>query len=150
MKNVIEFFKDLLNPISLSPQKTKPYKIPECSLCKGIGMRIHENADFREKEVWCDCRKENSNFPGKGWYITGDTPEAYYVIEHTGELPNPENIFEPKLVVYFNDGYYEGVDIYKKRKEVWGAEIYWYPTTSCHIEDLYSSLQEKIKLKLNK
>jgi hypothetical protein len=113
-------------------------------------MRIHENAEFREKEVWCECRNENGKYPGNKWYITGDTPEAYHVIEHTGELPNHEGIFEPKLVVYFNDGWYEGVDIYKKRKGDWSGDIDWYRTTSCHIKDLYPSLQEKIKSKLNK
>lgn len=150
MINIIEFFKGLKKK-SPPSSPTKP-KIPQCSVCKGIGMRIHENAEFRDKEVWCECRKVDGKYPGNGWYITGDTPEAYHVIEHMGKLPNHEDIFEPKLLVYFDDGYYEGVDIYKKRKGDWGGEIDWYPSFPCNIEDLYPSLREKLlkKLKLNK
>lgn len=143
MIGIIKFFKELITPYQ--PIKPIRYKTPECSLCKGIGVRVHENTEFRDKDVWCGCRRVDGKYPEGNWYITGDTPEAYHIIKHGDEFPKIRDTFEPKLAVYINDGYYEGVDIYKKHKGTWGGEIDWYPNGSYRFSHLYPSLQEKIK-----
>ena len=65
---ILNYFKNVynvkkhINPIIVEPKKV-------CNICYGVGLVDHEDAEFRTRKHWCQCKKPKEiNESNRFWW----------------------------------------------------------------------------------
>ena len=130
---IFNIFKKVTNVEKPINNITKQPKVL-CDICYGIGLVDHEDAEFRTRKHWCQCKmpKEINESNRFWWHYDMISKNGFYLVPKAikdgcnKELPKIDNVFEPAIgIIYYNDKGFLGVDFYVKKKQYMSNEIYW-------------------------
>lgn len=130
---ILNYFKKSANEVEPIKKIIEQPKVV-CDICYGVGLVDHEDAEFRTRKHWCQCKKpkeidESNRF---WWHYDMLSKNGFALMSNPvkdgcdKKLPIPENIFEPTIgIIYYNDNGFIGVSFYTKKKMFMSSDIYW-------------------------
>jgi hypothetical protein len=130
---IFSIFKKVNSTIEhINNLREQPQKV--CDICYGIGLVDHEDAEFRTRKHWCQCKKPKEiNESNRFWWCYDMFSKNSFTLMQkpikdgcSKELPIIDKVFEPTIgVVCYDDKGFLGVDFYVKKKKWMSNEIYW-------------------------